>query len=1273
MYMKRTLIIPAVVFGLLLFAACTNPLNHPPEGGGETPEITTGKGLVRVDTGTGAARTVMPAAVFDHYEYWFSDDGAQAVKIDPTGGVFELDPGTNWTVTVKAFAGPGDNTLAAEGTSAGFAVTAGQDMGTVPVTIHPVVSEGIGTLTFSLEYPAGVTLDSFTLTLLAGLSSIDLKTVGTAGGTDPITYSGTKTDIQAGYYLARAQLSKSNGTRAGKSEVVHIYQNMSSTLSWVFDDEHFTVVPVVSSADDGPGTLREALTGAQAGNMIVIDLPEHDRVITLLSPLPGITVDLTIDGNGATLTQSCDSRLLYIPSYTAQVTIRRLHFKDGKDTMYGAAIFTNGVLRIESCIFSGNSAIGNVGGSGGAINNDGDLRIESCIFSGNSSASSGGAIYSNDGDLWIESCIFSGNSTTGPSGVNRGGAIANNTGTLTVLGSTFYGNTAGEYGGAISQNSGATILTGNLFYGNTAHYDSVVCNYFNGGTVTSGGYNVSDKENGNSSSTGSGWTFNTGDTQVTTLPITPVSYKPLSGGGAINRIPARPAGYPEFDFYGVLIPASNLAAGAVQTPAEGCYLDYGSFDNGTVSIASGSIATPDADGMVNPGGIVRLEAAAGSGYVFVHWTVDGVRQPAQSPANQITITMNANKTVRGVFGRVVNSAADSGTGSLRDAITNAIDNGVIVVDGLAGQTIALSTPLPKITKSLTIEGNGIILSGSGIPTSENSPILWTTGSSTQVTLRRIHFKDGPGGAIISGGSLRIESCIFSGNSSDEGGAVSSVGTLTVLGSTFYRNTASYRGGAIYGDSSLTLTMTGNLFYGNTASSYSVVYRESGVMFTSGGYNVSDKEDGNSSSTGSGWTFANYDKQVTTQPITPVSYKPLADSGALEVIPAGSVLTDYPAVDFYGTPMTGDLAAGAVQTPAAEGYALDYGSIGNGTVDIILIGLGAVPPDADGIVNSGGIVNLAAAAVDGYCLAYWMVDGVQQPAQAPANQITLTMNESKTVQGVFGREVDIHIGADSGPGSLREALANAEDYDVINIFYPIGVTGGELTITKSLTIEGNGYNLSGSDSSGILGITNSNAKVTIRRLHFRVGKSTCGAAVWNQGELRIESCIFSENSATGPYVEGGGAIYNSGTLTVLGSTFYENTSAFKGGAIYSYGISPVFLGGNLFYRNTAPNDNVVYGLVLPLTSGGYNVSDKASGTGSNDSGWDFTTGDTQVTTMPISSENFRPRLAGNAGEAIRIVPANPLPAGFPVVDFYGNTRTNYTSGGNTAAGAAAEPQ
>ena len=126
-------------------------------------------------------------------------------------------------------------------------------------------------------------------------------------------------------------------------------------------------------------------------------------------------------------------------------------------------------------------------------------------------------------------------------------------------------------------------------------------------------------------------------------------------------------------------------------------------------------------------------------------------------------------------------------------------------------------------------------------------------------------------------------------------------------------------------------------------------------------------------------------------------------------------------------------------------------------------------------------------------------------------------------------------ADSGPGSLRQALLDANDGDVINIT-AIGIitlTSGELPITKTLTINGPGaasLTVSGNNASRVLSIT---AGVAVTLTDITIADGYVGS--------------FSDN---------GGGIYNAGTLALVNSTVYSNTAAggiSMGGGIYNGGI------------------------------------------------------------------------------------------------------------------------
>jgi predicted outer membrane repeat protein len=182
--------------------------------------------------------------------------------------------------------------------------------------------------------------------------------------------------------------------------------------------------------------------------------------------LPYVEKNLTIEGNGVTLTPSAawtgyGSQMLWIAVSGITVNISRVHFKNGRAMSDGAAIYNrSGTVNLESCIFSGNMVTSS-SGYGGAIYNNGTMNVKGCTFYNNSSAYRGGAIYT--------------------------------VGTSVTL-----------------------TLTGNLFYGNTAGSDPVVYRY--SGSVISNGYNVADVPLGTETNQ-SGWTAADGDTTFSALSI----------------------------------------------------------------------------------------------------------------------------------------------------------------------------------------------------------------------------------------------------------------------------------------------------------------------------------------------------------------------------------------------------------------------------------------------------------------------------------------------------------------------------------------------------------------------------------------------------------------------------------------------------------------------------------------------------------------------------------------------------------------------------------
>jgi uncharacterized repeat protein (TIGR02543 family) len=701
----------------------------------------------------------------------------------------------------------------------------------------------------------------------------------------------------------------------------------------------------------------------------------------------------------------------------------------------------------------------------------------------------------------------------------------------------------------------------------------------------------------------------------------------------------------------------------------------------TFAINGGTGTTPSAQ-TVNSGTAITLPSGSGltrSGYNFDGWNTNadgtGTNYSAESSytvTGNVTLYAKWEPVVSGTY--TVTSGADSGPGTLRYAIENAADGSTITIQ--EGITIRLDTPLQiPSRKNLAIEGNSATLTRSiaWTWTGENdgyaSALIEIVYHYGELNISRLHFKDGRSShhaAAIDNydATLTLESCIFSYNQTIfDGGAISNGGTLIVKSCTFYENRGG-AAGAIYTYNG-SLTLVGNLFYGNTSpSSGPVVYRSGGTV-TSLGYNVVDLPFGTGTNQ-AGWPAVIGDKRITELPFSTTTFRLLPGSGAANVIATRPA--DYPTVDFYGNPIPASgAAAGAVQSQVSgSGYNLEL-SVNDASRGAVST---SPAPNQDGLVT--GTVTLTANANTGYEFSYWLVDGEQSGS---ANPLPLTMSKHTKVQAVFGRVVLVtnfndDMYSETTAGTLRNALANAQDWDIIRFS---GVTPGTSTvalydalpqITKSITIEGNGVTLTRDsawttieDSSRLMYV--SGTMVTISRIHFKNGRATIyGAAIYhNDGNLSMESCIFSDNQTSG--IAYSGAIYNkAGSMSIKGCTFYRNSSGYMGGAI-SY-TSTLILEGNLFYGNTATdNSPVVCRISGTVISNGYNVVDVPYGTeaytGSNRAGWeaaptDTTFADLNITGDPINTATFAPVSALNS-----IIP-NPPPEGFPATDFYGNART-----------------
>lgn len=152
--------------------------------------------------------------------------------------------------------------------------------------------------------------------------------------------------------------------------------------------------------------------------------------------------------------------------------------------------------------------------------------------------------------------------------------------------------------------------------------------------------------------------------------------------------------------------------------------------------------------------------------------------------------------------------------------------------------------------------------------------------------------------------------------------------------------------------------------------------------------------------------------------------------------------------------------------------------------------------------------------------------------------------------------------DNGPGSLRQALLDAQSGDMItfNLAWPttIALTSGELVIDKNIHISGPGANLlavsrvQGAAEFRIFHITSNNT-VSIQGVAISNGVAPQfgpggGILVEGNATLGVEATTISGNSTGGT----GGGVSSSGTLFIDSSTVRDNSAGDYGGGIDSSG-------------------------------------------------------------------------------------------------------------------------
>lgn len=266
-------------------------------------------------------------------------------------------------------------------------------------------------------------------------------------------------------------------------------------------------ITVTNTENDGPGSLRQALSDAQVAggdNTIVFSLPGITQPVirlttdslyppdntTILNDRPG-DVPVTIQAESPSFFlysafYILENRRVLLSGLTVTgppggirnqgglLTLRNCTMS-GNDNYFGGALHNiGGEATLINCLVTGNR-----GAQGGGLYNDtgGKMSLQHCTIS-NNTAELGGGIQNWAGELVLIDCTVSGNRATLMFANSRGGAgINNNSGVLAMSNCTFSDNQSTPYGAGAIFTAGPMTANNCTFVNNRGEIGGAIQDY----------------------------------------------------------------------------------------------------------------------------------------------------------------------------------------------------------------------------------------------------------------------------------------------------------------------------------------------------------------------------------------------------------------------------------------------------------------------------------------------------------------------------------------------------------------------------------------------------------------------------------------------------------------------------------------------------------------------------------------------------------------------------------------------------------------------------
>jgi IPT/TIG domain len=965
-----------------------------------------------------------------------------------------------------------------------------------------------------------------------------------------------------------------------------------------------------------------------------------------------ITFSPSVFYNGATVTLAAT---LTLTNTAHSITIDGASF--GPISVSGAGSVQD--FHINSGVTANilNLTIANGHGSGGGVYNAGTLALTNDIVTGNSSSNDGGGLY-NTGTANLTDVTLSNNSAPG-SGLHGGGG-AYNTGTMRVTECNITGNTT-NYDGAGLNNSGTMIVKDSSFSGNTAGWGALQTH--DGKTTVVGstftGNNAIERG-------GAVWLTSSGTTTTLSMIDCTLTGNTAQNGGDTSQQTGGAIATNNLSNLNLNLIDCTISGNSATVSGGGMFIWSSStvvtMSNTIVAANSAGTSSPDISGAVsgnnnligNGTGMSGITNGSNGNQVGTSST------PIDPLLNALANNGGPTQTMSEQSGSPALGAGGAVT-TLSLAI-NSTTTTTITIANLSHLAASALATLPAGSYfTIQIDGEQMAVTGAGTSTltvirgiNGTTAATHASGASVFVVSEQRHF------LVPAATPLVVDRGAFQNTAIDIDPTISAVNP----------SSGDYGGG-------ISVTITGANFTGATAVKFGV---NNAASFTVN----SATQITAVAPAGAGVV----DVRVTT-PLGGASSIVAADQFTYTVVTSS-------ALSFITQPTGGTAGSSLGLVTVSD---LNGSSPVSGAIVALAVSSGVLNGTTTATTDTSGVAtfsNLSVPTAGTYTLtasSFGATSATSDPftMTAPPPIVVTTNSDAVSHSGTSLRDAIATANADAAAGqSISIVFATSMSGQTITL------AQGTLNLTAAggaaITIDGSGstpITVSGNHAVEVFSV-NPNVNATITNLIIANGQAGNGGGIISSGNLTLTNDVLSGNSATyeggglynsgiatlayvtmfnntmnGSGGGGGGAVFNSGTISIANSAFTGNSSNYSSGAISASGTTVI--------TNTTFSDNVASWGAMEVHDGVATVIGCTfTGNTSSNGGavWMSNYGGPTSTLTMIDCTLTGNRSTGNGGGAIATNNLSNLSLNLVHCTIVGNTAVN--AGGGLYIGSTSTP-